>query len=322
MIRSILVPLDGSSFGEQALPYALSLARRAKAAGTKAANAAPRVELMHVHTPLNEPYTEIQFYNLPLREKIREEERAYVTNLVKNLAFQAPGVSISGVFQEGPVARTIQDYVEANQFDVVVLTTHARGAFARFWLGSVADHLIRQLNVPVLAVRPGEKPMPLDWDVQLKHVLIPLDGSPFAEEILGPARDVGGLFQADFKLLRVVQHVVPAVVPLGTPGSFGQLAAYAAEEIKEGEQKSMLEAAGYLEHLAARLRGEGLHVQTEVMLGDQPARAILEHDGIDLIALETHGRRGLSRFFRGSVADKVLRGSHVPLLLHRPRQVS
>jgi nucleotide-binding universal stress UspA family protein len=151
---------------------------------------------------------------------------------------------------------------------------------------------------------------------------VPLDGSPLAEEILGPAREVGGLFGAEYRLLRLVEHAMPPAIPLGTPGSFGQVAAYSAEEMQQVQQNMVQDATAYLEKVTARLRAEGLRVQSEVTVEDKPARAILEHAGIDLIAMETHGRRGLARFFRGSVADKVLRGSHVPLLVHRPRKAS
>jgi nucleotide-binding universal stress UspA family protein len=81
------------------------------------------------------------------------------------------------------------------------------------------------------------------------------------------------------------------------------------------------EARDYLERVAAPLRESGLTVGSRVDVAEQPATAIL-HDAvppvIDLVALETHGRRGLSRLFLGSVADKVIRGVHMPVLVHRP----
>ena len=70
-----------------------------------------------------------------------------------------------------------------------------------------------------------------------------------------------------------------------------------------------------------QLRARGLQVQTKVDVAEQPASAILEDAETvptDIIAIETHGRGGLSRLFLGSVADKVVRGAHVPVLLHRP----
>ena len=81
------------------------------------------------------------------------------------------------------------------------------------------------------------------------------------------------------------------------------------------------EAEVYLDRIAGRLRERGLRIRTRVAVDDHPAAAIL-HEAqalqADLIALETHGRRGLSRLILGSVTDKVVRGAHAPVLVHRP----
>ena len=87
-------------------------------------------------------------------------------------------------------------------------------------------------------------------------------------------------------------------------------------------QENLKEQANkYLNGVAEKLRAEGLTVKTKVDVDEKPAHAILEDvetAPADVVAIETHGRSGLSRFFLGSVADKVVRGSHVPVLLHRP----
>jgi nucleotide-binding universal stress UspA family protein len=85
------------------------------------------------------------------------------------------------------------------------------------------------------------------------------------------------------------------------------------------EQKAQ-EAGAYLERVAQSLRSRSLSVKTKVAVHPEPAAAILEaaQAGTDLIAIQTHGRRGLSRLVLGSVADKVIRGSSVPVLVQRP----
>jgi nucleotide-binding universal stress UspA family protein len=80
------------------------------------------------------------------------------------------------------------------------------------------------------------------------------------------------------------------------------------------------EAEGYLHRVAERLQEAGHSVETQAVLGQQPASAILDtaqRVAVDLIALETHGRRGLSRLLMGSVADKLIRGASTPVLVHR-----
>jgi nucleotide-binding universal stress UspA family protein len=77
-----------------------------------------------------------------------------------------------------------------------------------------------------------------------------------------------------------------------------------------------------LEAVAQKLRAEKLVVKTGLAFADQPGVGVLteaQQACADLIALETHGQRGLKRLILGSVADKVLRGSTVPVLLHRPK---
>jgi nucleotide-binding universal stress UspA family protein len=131
--------------------------------------------------------------------------------------------------------------------------------------------------------------------------------------MIEPAVALGTLMGADYTLLRVIRPVLfPAAIPDGPTLNLGaqlmldQVAKLAAEVRKEAE--------AYLERVAGRLRAQSLSVRTRVALEDQPAAAILRA----AVALETHGRRGLSRLFLGSVADKVIRGASVPVLVHRP----
>jgi nucleotide-binding universal stress UspA family protein len=312
MIRSILVPLDGSRFGEQALPYALTIARRAGA----------RVELIHVHTPLEDAYAEMPILNTTLGERVREEARHYLRSLGQDLNAQTQ-LRVTTAFKEGPVPKTIRDHVEEQGFDLVVLTTHARGAFGRFWLGSIADTLVREVRAPLLLVPPAERPLPRLGQFAPEQVLIPLDGSPLAEEILPAALSLGRLFGASYTLLRVIQPLLSVPpIPLGSPGSFAEVARAEAQAVEKIHEELRVQAKEYLDTLAAPLQQEGLSVRTLVATEDQPAQGILNRSGVDLIAMATHGRRGLNRFFRGSVADKVLRGSPVPVLVQRPRKLS
>jgi nucleotide-binding universal stress UspA family protein len=80
-------------------------------------------------------------------------------------------------------------------------------------------------------------------------------------------------------------------------------------------------AGAYLDPVAERFRGRGVPVDTEVLDDSPPALAILEvveREQAHLVALATHGYRGVRRAVLGSVADKVLRGADVPLLLLGP----
>lgn len=303
MYRSLLVPLDGSMFGEHALPLALSIARRAHAS----------LQVVHVHVPPAPMYVEgMAVLEDTSDGEARERERAYLDEVIKRLAAVSTAPA-SAALLEGPIADALHEHAVATGVDLVVLTTHGRGPLARFWLGSVADELVRRLPMPLLLVRPQEEaPDPAKEQV-LQHVLIPLDGTALAEQILEPAVALGTVMQADYTLLRVLN-------PLATAGH--DPAGYPISGlVPEALKQVQTEAEAYLERTAKRLRAQSLRVRTRVVVGSHPAVAILDEasaNPIDLIALETHGRRGLNRLLLGSVADKVLRGSPTPVLVHRP----
>lgn len=308
MIRTILVPLDGSNFGEQALPMALTIARRAQA----------RLELIHVHTPIQE-YSELMLFDVPLDTRIRKQEQQYLENKVQELG-KASNVKIFMVNKEGHVPDVIKQHAAEVNADMVVMATHARGAMGRFWLGSVTDQLIRDLVIPLLLIHPEEGHTPdFNQEVAMKDILVPLDGSPHSEGILDHATALGKAMGSAFTLVRVIKPLLPMTLPMGV-GSFGEMASHMTMEVESIQENLQKEAAAYLDGVAARLRGQGMLVKCRVEVEEQPAHAILNVKGSDLIAMETHGRRGLARFFLGSVADKVLRGARVPLLVAHPRK--
>jgi nucleotide-binding universal stress UspA family protein len=93
------------------------------------------------------------------------------------------------------------------------------------------------------------------------------------------------------------------------------------EEIEAIQKRQKEEAEGYLRGVADRIRGQGVAAAVKVVLDETPAAAILHEasTGIDLVALTTHGYAGLKRLWLGSVADKVIRSSSVPVLVQRPK---
>jgi nucleotide-binding universal stress UspA family protein len=148
-----------------------------------------------------------------------------------------------------------------------------------------------------------------------------LDGSGLAEQIIEPAVEIGRLMEASFTLVRVVPPLLPRWSP-EEEETRGGSAREVIDEIEAGQDALRKSAEHYLEAVAEGLRQRGVDVQTCVLVEEQPAEGILdeaEREGGDLIALETHGRRGLARLFLGSVADKVVRGGAIPVLVHCPK---
>jgi nucleotide-binding universal stress UspA family protein len=260
----------------------------------------------------------LAYDNLP-DDVLKQGEHGYLDRTVKRLR-AGTRVPVTSALLEGPVVRALQDWAASACVDLIVMTSHGHGPLASFWLGSVADELVRRIPIPVLITRPHDTPPGAPPETAFRRVLIPLDGSALAEQILEPAVALGTLWEAKYTLLRAVKPMVrgpydpaDAAVERLDPAILRQLQALHEEEAAA--------ARTYLETVAGRLRARGLRVETRTVVHEQPASAILEYvkgHRPDLVAIETHGRSGLPRLFLGSVADKVLRGTTTPVLLHRP----
>jgi nucleotide-binding universal stress UspA family protein len=308
MIRSILVPLDGSTFGEHALPMAASLARRAKA----------ELHLAHVHQIVPPATVAGVAVMDALDLHLRQDEQAYLADAVRRVREGGP-LEVKSALLDGEVEPALRAHAARVEADLVVMGTHGRGALGRFWMGSVADELVRDWPRPVLLIRPHEGKADLRREPDLANIMFPLDGTPFAEQILEPVLELGKLYDSTFTLVRVVKPALRAsYLPDGNTAQ--SLTHSVLTEVQALQKQHLEEAAGYLEGLAGKLTRRGFKVQTRVLIDDE-ATAILLNEAqarnVGLIAMETHGRSGLSRLFRGSVADKLVRAGHIPVLLHR-----
>ena len=205
--RSILVPLDGSRLSEQAIPLALAFAERAKA----------KLRLIHVSTPrvLVMPAiplsAETRRVYLSLELEARKAAKAYLETFTDHLKKQSSSLAISSTTITGPVVPALRKYIKAGKTDLVVMTSRGQGGLRRLWLGSVADAMIRGSSVPVLLVRPEENPSPRPILENLQQILVPLDGSPLAEAILDPAKELASLASAELMLVYVILPLAAAL---------------------------------------------------------------------------------------------------------------
>jgi nucleotide-binding universal stress UspA family protein len=143
-----------------------------------------------------------------------------------------------------------------------------------------------------------------------KKILVPLDGSVTSETILSEIEKLASAFGSSIVLL----HVVPTLILSGAMESARQYETVAEALTKEGE--------AYLRTMEKRLKDKGLTVESQLLQGNE-AHVILEQcdrKDIDLIAMSTHGRSGVSRWLLGSVAEKIIRHATKPILLIRSTQ--
>ena len=307
MLDQLLVTLDGSDFGEHALPFARAIAEKTGAS----------VNISHVHCC--EPPTDL-LQNTPFQyegvsmaayqEKDAEEQRAYLKLQEEALKAELPQNRICSALLEGYVTEALERHAREIDAKLIVMTTHGRTGVSRAWLGSVADSLVRNSSFPLLVIRPLEdgKSFP---KVCFDHFLVPLDGSEAGEKILEPTVALGQATGARFTLL----HVVSPHVTMGA-----RVSPLPAGHLKE----KLAKADQYLSGVAEKLKAEGIEATPKIESHFAPARAILktaDDDDVDLIALATHGYTGMKRALLGSVTDKVIRGAQIPTLVYHPHDV-
>lgn len=303
MPSSVLVPVDGSNFAEHALPYALGIARRT--------GATLHLALVHVPAEILSPHYPLVDALESRDAELREHDASYMEALVERL--KPSGVDLKPALLRGRVGSALADYVDDAAIDLVVMTTHGRGGLQRAWLGSTADSLIRHSMIPILLVRPAQDTREIgpDSDHEFQKVLAALDGSDTSETALRDAFEIGVTEQASLVLVHALQPPVAAASPY-LPHTI-QLT-HDEMEAREAHMRD------YLERVAASEWLGGRTTEIRVPVDYHPAPAILElagEEGADLIVLGTHGRGGLRRLVLGSVADKVIRGTHRPVLVHR-----
>lgn len=190
---------------------------------------------------------------------------------------------------------------------LIVMTTHGRGALGRWAFGSVADAVTRTSPVPVFVVRPQSGDTEIAPVIQ--RVVVPLDGSPLAEEALPTATSLA-------QRLHVPVHLVTAIDVI----EIMPTVAFDASLYEETVAQLEADATGWLTQTAEQLQQEGV-ATTWAILHGSPFLVIT--DAVkpgDVIVMASHGRGGAKRWLLGSVAEKLIREGPVPVVLVPPAE--
>jgi nucleotide-binding universal stress UspA family protein len=145
-----------------------------------------------------------------------------------------------------------------------------------------------------------------------KKILVPLDGSKLAECAVPHAEEVARGCGAEKVILVSVTERAQGYRAVDDPSR-----PQGVQLVPEAVGKQEKQARRYLGRVAEAMEAKGIRVDTEVLLGD-PAEEIViyvKHPGCDLIVMSSHGRSGIHRWRHGSIADRVFRGSRVPVLM-------
>jgi nucleotide-binding universal stress UspA family protein len=301
MYKVIMVPTDGSGFDREAIRTALRMAERSNA----------KVRLVRVLASDSFFGTTPDAHWMPMSAELGHSERTSALSELYALATECRTefkANITVDLHGGPVADVLQGYAKRHDVDLIVMSTHGRNGISRLSLGSVTDSLIRHTTIPVLVVRPSTSYLNPQLGQAFKRIVVPLDGSALAEQILPRVLTLGKLEDAEVSLLQVL-----------VPQSYSQ------KELSDPDlpwwDKDVSLAQAYLFRIASRLRRNGLIVTTDIVIGENVAHAIgdfASREKADLIAIATHGRGGLARMLSGSVADAIMHSGRVSMLVFKP----
>ena len=276
-MTTILVPLDSSPEARTALPYAMVLAT---------------------------PGTEILLLTVVPDEAAVYAAASELEQAARPL--RVVGHTVRTEVAVGDPTQGILDTAANQGVGMIVLASHGRGAVGRLIYGSIADRVAREAMAPVMVVRAASlEPGP----VGITRLVVPLDGSPFAEQSLPVATEISRGLGTPIYLVRAVNSAALLPPAIG----FGE--AIPVEIYDETEKELEQEAQAYLAGVAQTLRDQKLPVATRVLIGP-PATAIREATQLgDVVVLCSHEQTGVRRWLLGSVAESLSREDEAPVIL-------
>ena len=300
MYKVIMVPTDGSGFDREAIRVALRIAERTDA------------KMLLVRVLVTGSFFGPTAFESPVvAPEVMSSERDRALSELYSLAAECRAKSKADIqvdLHVGPVDDVLQGYARRHHVDLIVISTHGRSGISRLSLGSVTDALIRHTTIPVLVVKPQSSYLDPQVGGAFNRIVVPLDGSTLAEQILPRVLDLARLEEAEITLLNVL-----------IPQSYSQ------KEIVDPSlpwwDKDISLAQVYLSYVATRLRYRGATVTTDIVISENVASAIgdfASREKADLIAIATHGRGGVARMLRGSVADAIMHSAKISMLVFKP----
>ena len=302
MYRNIMVPTDGSGFDREAIRVALRLAELSEA----------KIRLVRV-------LSQGSFFGLAAAAEgtalaadvVRSERDRALTELYA-LAAECRATTDADIgvdLHAGPVADVLEGYAKRHDFDLIVMSSHGRSGIARMSLGSVTDSLIRHTTIPVLVVKPRPSYLNPRVTEPFNRILVPLDGSALAEQVLPRAVALAKLQGAEITLL----HVLPSQ-------EFARRTV--SDEAPSWSDNVISGAEQYLFSVAERIRANDIPTLTDIVISDNIPNAISDYAArqrVSLIAIATHGLGGVARMLRGSVADALLHSATASMLVLKPQ---
>lgn len=305
--QPILVPLDGSDVADGIVPYVSQIAKMGNAplvlltvVDVDALDYPNWVSTLQPTSDMEAGYTH--------KHRFEENARIHAYDKLKKMAagLENEDITVEVRATVGRPAEEILRLADEEGCGLIAMSTHGRNAITRGILGSVTDKVLHASDAPVLTIAPERARKYQEDGASLETIVVPLDGSEFAERALPYAEKLAGLLSLEILLARVVRFERPHYTDSGI-------------ELPNLTEQLVDEASEYLNRISKKLDSRGLKVETRVLRG-APAPVLLDlahKTPQSFIAMTTHARSGLSRWMMGSVAEALVRGSGEPVLLVR-----
>ncbi len=280
MYTRILVPLDGSKLAERVLPHAKRLASAFEL----------HMELLSTFgPPIIYRGPNPSSYPSQVEDNFRAQSLDYLHSIKSSMVDL--GVPGSCTVRLGEPASWIVNDAERDPNTLIAMSTHGWSGMTRWVLGSVADKVLHATTAPILLLRSQDEETPTK-EASLASVIVPLDGSSLAEQVLPHTVALAQALCLSVTLVRVSSHQEEA------------------------------EARDYLQEVAGKLHQQGVSSVKVVVLNGHPVTAIVDiaRDIPNcLVTMTTHGHSGIGRWILGSVTDRVVRQSGSAVLVVHPR---
>ena len=296
MYTRMLIPLDGSKVAEQVLPYARFLA---KALGIP-------VELLGVID-----LEALVALSNPARgrhlDTLVAETMSRAATYLETAARSFHGAQVKCSVGKGGPENVVTEKAAADKNTLIVMATHGCSGIQRWPLGSVADKVIHGARNHLFLVRASEQGK-TDGETALKTVIVPLDGSALAEQVLPGVIELAKKMKLEVVLMRA--YALPPAISAEDYGF------YSADLLDHLES----EARDYLSEKVNEIKQKGVENVTSVVNPGYGAEEIItlgRHTPDNFIAMRTHGRSGMQRWVLGSVTERVVDHSGDPVLIVR-----
>ncbi len=316
MFTKALIPLDGTEISQQIIPFMTQIAR---GMGMEVV-LGRAVDLEHIEgglidrlssrirdTLLEDAAAESSASSTDPRAVLEAQIRERLDDLADRMALEGIPTEVAVGF--GPASDTIIRMAQDAGCDLIAMSTRGRGVVESGLLGSVTYKVMHESPIPVLAITPERAAEQWGMDYGINNVVVPLDGSEFAETVISYSATLARSMKLKVSLLRVV-HIDSIIYSDSN---------WLGDRLTEVEAEVMNEAEEYLAGVGERLRSSGLEVKEEVRRGKASSEIsdYAQTLGHSIVTLTTHGRSGVSRLVLGSVAEAVVRESGDPVLVVR-----